>query len=78
MDRKDIDKKYKWDLESIYKNDEEYNKDLEEFKEIGNKLCKYEGKVLDNAKNLLEVLKLDTECERLIDKLYTFSHLNYD
>ena len=74
--RSEIDKKYKWDLESIYANIDEYNKDLERLKQIIKNIVKYKGKVLASSTNLLELLKLNIEQEQLTDKLGNYIHLN--
>ncbi len=77
MDRNKIDNKYKWDLDSIYKDNSAFEKDVESVKSLTLKLKEYKEKVLGSSKNLIEVLKLDTEMSRIIDNLFTYVQLNY-
>lgn len=78
MLRYDIDEKYKWDLEKIYKNLNEFKKDYEEIKKGIEKLCKFNGKICQSAKSLEEFLKLDEKVERKIEKLYVYASLKSD
>lgn len=75
MERKDIDKKYKWDLSEIYKNEEAFKEDEERFKKLIENEATYRGKVLESSKTLQEVLDLDTEIERVLNKMFVFRSL---
>ena len=77
MERKDIDKKYKWDLDSIYKNEEEINADLKKCEDLTKKIEKFEGKVIKSSKNLLKVLELDDNLDRILSKISCYVGLNY-
>lgn len=77
MKRENIDKKYKWTLEDMYKTNEDWEKEynlvlleLEDFKIYENNLNDY--------KNFIKCLKLDTEVSRKIEKLYTYSRMRLD
>lgn len=76
--RKEIDEKYKWDLTTIYKNDEEWYDNLEIVKKEIKNILKYKGKIVSSAKNLLDYLKYDEKTERKIYKLYYYAHLKHD
>ena len=76
--REEIDDKYKWDLTTIYKTDEEFLKDLKNIASEINKIEKYKGKILKDSNTLLEFLKFSDELERKVCKLYYYSHLNFD
>ena len=75
-DRLDIPKEYKWDLESIYSNIDEYYKDMESCKKILSDIKEYKGKVLDSADNLLNIMNLNLELEITLDKMTNYIHLN--
>lgn len=77
MDRNKIDAKFKWDLDSIYKNDAEYDRDIEKAKEITDKELSYKNRVLESSKTLLEIMDYELECERLVNKLYIYANLHY-
>lgn len=46
-ERKDLDPQYMWDLSSLYKSDEEWEKTLPEIKADIQKLAAYQGKLKD-------------------------------
>ena len=78
QERSKIDQKYKWDLNSIYSSDEEWqksfeniNKSLEDFKE-------YEGRVCENGKTLLELLELLETVMREFGKVISYAKLSSD
>lgn len=77
-DRKNIDKKYTWDLDVIYGSIEDFNKDYELVLSKINILKKYENTMMDNSDNFYNTIKLSFEIERLLDKLYCYANLSFD
>ena len=77
-DRKDIDKKYTWDLEKIYRSSEEFNNDYEKVKKLIDKISKYENNMMSNSRNFYNTISLSFDIERLIDKLYVYTSLSFD
>ena len=77
-DRKDIDKKYTWDLDVIYSSIEDFNKDYELVLSKINILKKYENTMMDSSDNFYNTIKLSFEIERLLDKLYCYANLSFD
>lgn len=77
-DRKNIDKKYTWDLDVIYSSIEDFNKDYELVLSKINILKKYENTMMDNSDNFYNTIKLSFEIERLLDKLYCYANLSFD
>ena len=76
--RSEIDDKYKWDLTTIYQNEEKWQKDYEKAQSLLEKVALYRKKFLQSADNLLAFLKFDEKVDRLISKLYYYAHLNHD
>ena len=76
--RSEIDDKYKWDLTLIYKTIEDFEKDYKKAKGKIEKVSSYKDKYLNNGKELYKLLKYDDDTSRLLDKLYSYAHLNYD
>ena len=76
--RSEIDDKYKWDLSSIYKNDEEFLKELEKQKEDIKEVEKYSSNMMDSAENLYNCLKLTDNLEMNLEKLFSYAHLHND
>lgn len=77
-DRKNIDKKYTWDLDIIYSSIEDFNKDYELVLSKINILKKYENTMMDNSDNFYNTINLSFEIERLLDKLYCYANLSFD
>ena len=73
-----IDDKYKWDLTTIYKTDEDWYKDYELLNKEIMKITKYQEHILDSDESLLEYLKESEDLERKLYKLYYYAHLKYD
>ena len=76
--RNEIEEKYKWDLSSIYKSDEEFEKDYDTLKEEIKTIEKHKGNILKSADNLYEFLKAYFGLSRRLEKLYVYAHLNHD
>lgn len=77
-DRKDIDKKYTWDLEAIYDNVDKFDSDYELTLGKINELKKYENIMMDSSDNFYNTINLSFEIERLLDKLHCFVSLSFD
>lgn len=77
-DRKDIDKKYTWNLDVIYSNTTEFDKDYDLVIDKINSLKKYENTMMDNSDNFYNSIRLSFKIERLIDKLYCYANLSFD
>lgn len=78
MKRSEIDNKFKWDLSTIYKNMEEYNKDFESAKEDIPKLKEYKNIFLNSADDFLKFMELYESIARRLSKLSMYSHLAVD
>ncbi|MGM9850413.1 MAG: oligoendopeptidase F [Bacilli bacterium] len=76
--RDEIEEKYKWDLTTIYKSDEEFNKELKNVKEELEKVTNYKGNIVNSSKNLYTYLTESDALERRLYKLYYYAHLNFD
>ena len=77
-ERKDIEEKYTWNLEKIYSNIEEFNKDYDLVKNKIKELFEYEKIMTDNSNNFYNTIKLSFEIERIIDKLSVYTSLSFD
>ena len=76
--REEIEEKYKWDLSSIYKNDDEFLNEMKKLeKEIQN-IKKFEKNMMENAQNLYDCLQENLKIDALISKLNLYAHCKYD
>ncbi len=77
MERKDIDKKYKWDLSVIYASVSDFNKDYARAEKMIRDFSKHEKKMISSAKNLYSALFDMYKIEELIERLWQYSSLNF-
>ena len=58
--REDIDEAYKWDLESLYATDEDWEAAYERAEELVEDLAAYEGRATEDAATLLETARISS------------------
>ena len=75
--RSEVPEKYKWNLDDFYKNDEEFNKELEEAKKRVKEEAKFRG-CTKSGKTLYEFFKYDEITECMIENLYVYSYMKDD
>ncbi|GAA0746481.1 oligoendopeptidase F [Clostridium oceanicum] len=75
--REEIENQFKWKVEKIYKNTDEFEKDFKRLQEMLPEILKYQGKLNEEDK-LLEYLKLDEKISRLAGKLVIYAHMKHD
>lgn len=78
LERKDIPKEYKWDLESMYESNELWEEDFNKVKELADEIVKYKDKVVENSETLYEVLTKRDEIMRLASNVFAYSHMRLD
>ena len=76
--REKIEETYKWDLTSRYKTDADWEKDYKKQLKNHSKISQYQGKVLESAETLLEVLDIYFENKAKILKLYVYANSKHD
>lgn len=77
-DRKDIDDLYKWDLSSLFENDDCWEKSFEEVKNLKKEILTYKGRILDNERVLKETIELELELSRKVSRLFTYAKMKQD
>ena len=76
--RSEIESKDKWSIELIYKNEDEYNNDIEKVKLEINKLIDMIDDFSSNSTNFKNFFLQDEIVSRLLDKLLIYSHCRND
>lgn len=77
MKRNEVDKQYKWDLESIYETDEKWEQDFAFVKGEIAKIEKFKGKLSDK-KALKECLVFADFLYLSLSRLYAYAHMRRD
>lgn len=72
-----IEEKYIWNTNDIYKNNEEFEKDCKEVFDKVSEIKKYKGKLKESSENIYIVNKLDEEIGELFSKLYAYAMLKH-
>jgi len=62
--RSEIEEKYKWDLTTIFKSDEDWCKELESVKQELENVTNYKGNIINSSKNLYTYLIESDKLER--------------
>ncbi|MBP3463896.1 MAG: oligoendopeptidase F [Clostridia bacterium] len=78
MKRSEIEEKYKWDLSTIYKAENEFQRDFQDVKDNFPKIEQYKGKFLESSKIFIEFMELLEKINRKLEKMYTYTHLAID
>lgn len=76
--RDEIAEQYKWDLNDIYPNWNQWEADLVKLKELMTEIPKYQGEISKNPKTFVEFIDLEEKISRLLDKIYLYPYLQRD
>ena len=76
--RKDVPAKDKWDLSSIYKSDDEWEKALKSIPELTKKAVAYKGRLGESAITLLAALKELEAANLVMETVYHYASLQHE
>lgn len=69
--------KYNWNLQDLFKNEDEFNKVKDEIKTILKEIKKYQGILCDTSDNLYNFYKLYEQALEKYEKVYSYGMLKY-
>lgn len=75
--RKDIPAKDKWDLSTLYKSDDDWEKALSTIPELAQKVVAFKGKLSEDSDSLLKGLKALEELYKVVETVSNYSGLQY-
>ena len=78
LKREDVKIENTWKLEDMYASVEDWEKDLEEIKELSGKIAGMEGKLSDSAKNLLQTLEWNAKLGEKLMLAYSYAERLFD
>lgn len=67
-----------WRLEDIFTNDEAWEKEFQEVKDLLPDVQNFKGKLAESADQLYEALQYQDRLLERLGKLYTYAHMRYD
>ncbi|MDO4482396.1 MAG: oligoendopeptidase F [Bacillota bacterium] len=76
--RNEIDKKYKWSIETMYNMDFVWERDYCEVKDAAEELAGYKGRLGESAETLLEFLDKRSAAWRTLEHLYVYARMKRD
>ncbi|ACV47427.1 MULTISPECIES: oligoendopeptidase F [Halomicrobium] len=77
-DRSEIETQYKWDLESLYATDDDWEAAYERAEELVEELAAYEGRATDDAGTLLATLETYEELMRTVANVASYARMRKD
>lgn len=78
LERKDIDEKYKWNIESLFASKEDWEKEYGEIESLLENVAGYKGKVTEDSDNLLNTIEEVEEVWRRLSNIYSYANMNLD
>lgn len=76
--RDQIDQKYKWNIEDMYADETQIDKDLEEVIAQTEKFSSFAGKLTESASTLLEALKAHDAIWLKLERVYVYARMRRD
>lgn len=77
LERKDIDKKHKWDLSVIYESVDRFNEDYKLTEAMIGAFGKHEKTIIKSAEELYAALRDMADIEQMIEKLWRYAYLSF-
>lgn len=77
-ERREVPKEFQWNLERIFKTDEEFQKEIETVRKQIDEFAKLEGHTTENAEMFYRSITAGNEIERRLNKLYTYASMKSD
>ena len=77
-ERSDLDERYKWDLQSLFETDEEWQTAYEDVEAALDDLRAYEGKTTEDAETLLALLERYEEVMREVANVSAYARMRRD
>ncbi|WP_312092926.1 oligoendopeptidase F [Aminipila sp.] len=76
--REQIDKKYKWNIESMYPNEADWDKDYNAVMQMSDEYSKYSGRLGESAEMLLEAFQEKDKIWQVAEKVYVYARMKRD
>lgn len=75
--RKEIENKYKWNLEKMYLDSSKIEEDIKFIEKSYEDIKEYKGKMSDSAENFYNSLKIMEDSSRRLSYLYAYTHMKH-
>jgi oligoendopeptidase F len=78
LKRQEVKPEHTWSLESVYPNNEAWERDFAKVQEMIPKLASYQGKLAGSPQVLLEALRTRDEVYQVLEQLAAYAHMRKD
>ena len=75
--KKTVQEKYTWNLTDIFKNEEEFDKEVSKFKQKLEKIKKFQGKLSSSSENIYNCYNLYEKALEHYEKIYGYGMLKF-
>ncbi|MGI6177007.1 MAG: oligoendopeptidase F [Eubacterium sp.] len=76
--RAEIDSEFKWNLETMYATDDDWEKDLVKVGELCDKAASFQGRLTESAGTLLEALRSFDEVTMTVENVIVYASMRHD
>lgn len=76
--RSEVEEKYKWDITSLYKKENEFEEDIKNIEELNNELVNFKDKIMISSENLLNFYEIYLKYGLITENLYVYSKILCD
>lgn len=76
--REEIEEQYRWDLSSMFENDEAFLEALSAARSLPEQIASYQGKISRSATDLLAYLRLDDQIDMTLSRLVNYAERKSD
>lgn len=78
IERKDIEEKYKWNIDQMYPTKVQWEKDFAQVEILSDQFGLLNGQVTKGAEELLDALKKSEEIQRKLQNIYVYARMKKD
>ena len=75
--RNEVEQQYKWKIEDLYENDEQWQQEVEVINTLVDELKQYQGKLGDSAESLYSFLSLSDKVDELMERVYVYANQKF-
>ncbi len=76
--RNEIANEYKWDIEAMYPDETQWERDMDECLSLASDFAKYDGLLTESAHTLAEALKLRDQIWLKLEHAFVYAHMKKD
>ncbi|MEF9922551.1 MAG: oligoendopeptidase F [Anaerovoracaceae bacterium] len=76
--RNEMEKKYKWNIEAMYPNEDQWDKDIEEVLKRTEEFKQFQGRLTENSTSLFNALDEKDKIWQKLEKVFVYSRMKLD